>query len=133
MEDKAQQEILFKLSMYEQQMNNIGQQLQAIEKAIVDVSSINFGLDELKGKTGEEILASIGKGIFIKAKLVSEELIVDIGGKNLVEKSIPETQKIIKEQLKKLEEIKRELEGNLEEMNNQIQNIILEHQKKQGK
>lgn len=129
--DKTQQELMFKLSMFEQQIQNINQQLQAVENAVLDLNSLIVGLEELKGKKGEEILSSIGRGIFVKSQLLSEELIVDVGGKNLVKKSIPDAQELIKEQLKKLEEVQQELQKALEDINKQLTNTIVEHQKKQ--
>ena len=127
MEEKnqqEQQEIMFKLSMFEQQIQQLQQQLQAVEKGIVELNSLNLGLDELVGKEGKEIFASSGKGIFAKAKLISEDLIVDIGDKNLVKKTIPETQKLVKNQIKKLEEVKKELNKNLEITGNELQGLI---------
>jgi prefoldin alpha subunit len=130
MDEKQQQEILFKLSMFEQQIQNIQQQLQAVEKAILDMNTLNLDLEELKGAEGKEILSSIGKGIFVKTKLISEELIVDIGGRHFVKKSIPNTQKIIKEQIEKLKEARKELNKALEEINKQMTEVMLEYQKK---
>jgi len=131
--DKTQQELLFKLSMFEQQIQNIQQQLQAVERAILDMNSLSLDLEELKGSEGKDILSSIGKGIFDKTKLISEELIVDIGGKNFVKKSIPETQKIVKEQIKKLEEAREELNKASKEINKQLTETMFEYQKKSKK
>ena len=47
--EKNQQELFFKLSMFEQQIQNIQQQLQAVEKAILDLGSLSLDLEELKG------------------------------------------------------------------------------------
>jgi|TARA_Y100000310_G_scaffold288687_1_gene314569 prefoldin alpha subunit len=127
MEEKSQQEqqeIMFKLSMFEQQIQQIQQQLQSVEQGIIELNSLNLGLDEMVGKEGKEIFASIGKGIFAKAKLISEDLIVDIGDKNLVKKTIPETQKLVKNQIEKLEEVKKELDNNLETTSNELRSLI---------
>jgi prefoldin alpha subunit len=127
MEEKnqqEQQEIMFKLSMFEQQIQQLQQQLQAVEKGIIDLSSLNLGLDEVVGKEGKEIFASIGKGIFAKAKLISEDLIVDIGSKNFVKKTIPETQELVKNQIENLEEVKKELNNNLESASNELRGLI---------
>lgn len=122
-----QQELIFKLSMYEQQIRQLQQQLQAVEQGIIEMANLNLGLDELVDSKNKEILAPIGRGIFVKTKLLSEELTVDIGEKNFVKKSIPDTKKIIQEQLQKLEEVKKELNKNLdmisEEMTSMIQGI----------
>jgi prefoldin alpha subunit len=126
---KEQQELMFRLAMFEQQIKQLQEQLQTIEQAILETSALSEGLDDIKGE--KEILASIGKGIFVKAKLASEDLVVDIGSKNFVKKSIPETQKIINEQIKKLEEVKKELETKLEEVNHELVEIIREAQEKE--
>lgn len=129
--NEQQQEILFKLSMYEQHVRQLQQQLQAVEESLIELDSLNFGLNEIKGSTGKEIRASLGRGVFVEAKLLSDELIVDIGNKNLVKKSIPETQEIIKEQIEKLHEVKKDLEEKIEEMSRELTNLIIEAQNKE--
>jgi len=128
--EKNEQDLQFKFGMLEQQIMAIQQQLQAIEQALLEMSSLNLGLDEIK--TGREILAPIGKGIFTKAKLVSEDLTVDIGGKNYVKKSVSDTKKLIQEQIEKLEEVKGNLNSELEKINEEITNVMIEHQRKVG-
>jgi prefoldin alpha subunit len=130
-DNKDQQELMFKLSMFEQQIQGLQQQMQAVEKAIVEMESLKLGLDEIKGKKDQEIMAPIGKGIFVNAKLLSEELTVDVGGKNFVKKSISDTQKIIEEQVKKLESAKKDLEKAMKEINEDLTKTILEAQKMQ--
>ena len=127
--EKSQQELMMKLSMFEQQIQNLNQQLQAVEEGIVEMNSLSLALDELKDKRGEEILSPLGRGIFTKTKLISENLIVDIGGKNFVKKSIPETKKIIGNQVKKLEEVKKDLESGVEKMNQEFREMFQKAQK----
>jgi prefoldin alpha subunit len=128
--EKDQQELMFKLSMFEQQIQNIQQQQQAVERAINELGSLVLGLEDLKGSEGKEILAPIGKGIFVKTKVLSEKLIVDVGGKNFVTKKIPETQDIIKDQVKKLEGARNELNKALEELNGQLTETVMSAQNK---
>ena len=128
--EKEQQEIMIKFSMFEQQMQQIYQQLQMIEQGIIELANLNLGLDDLNGQKDKEILAPFGRGIFIKTKLLSEELIVDIGSKNFVKKSISDGKKLIQEQIKKLEEVKEELNNSLGELNDEMTKMILEEQGK---
>jgi len=122
--EQEQQELLFKFSMFEKQIGEMQQQIEAIEKGIVDLSSMNLGLDELVGAKDREIFASVGRGIFVKAKLISEDLNVDVGNGNFVKKSISETKGLIEEQVKKLEGIKKELEQNLEELGEELTKMM---------
>lgn len=130
MEDnKEQQEIVIQFQRFEQQIRMLQEQQQAVEQAIIDLGSLNLDLDELVGKKDNEIMAPIGRGIYANAKLISEDLLVDIGNKNLIKKSIPETKKILQEQIKKLEKVKEELNGELEKINNELTKVFVEHQK----
>lgn len=122
--DENHQELLFKLGAFEQQIRQIQEQIQAVEQGISELSSLNLGLNEIIGSKGKEILAPIGRGIFVKSQVLSEDLTVDIGRKNFVKKSVPETQKTIKKQIKKLEEAKKDLNRSLEEVSKEVEKVI---------
>jgi prefoldin alpha subunit len=124
MDEQEQQELYFKFSMFEKQIKELQQQIEAVENGIVDLTTLNFGLDELVGSKDKEIYAPLGKGIFVKAKLISEDLNVDIGSGNLVKKNIPETKELIESQIKKLQGIKIELENSLEEIGKEINEMM---------
>lgn len=120
-------ELMMKFQILEKQIQQAQEQIQAVEQGIVELQTLEIGLDELKGKTGQEILAHMGKGIFAKAKLISEELIVDIGDKKFVTKNIDETKKLIGTQSKRLEEIKKELEDSMEKLGEEVEKAMNEH------
>ncbi len=128
MEQEKQQELIFRLGLFEQQIHQLQEQMEAVEKGINDLGTLNFGLDELKGSTGKEILSPLGRGIFVKAKVASENLTVDIGSGNLVKKGIPETKEIIEDQIKKLIQVKKELDSNLERMGEDMNKALEEFQ-----
>jgi len=128
MENQNQQELIFKLSMFEQQMQQLQQQLQAVEQSLAEISSLNRGIDSLKESEGKEIFAPLGRGIFINAKILSENLTVDIGEKNFVKKSIPETKKLIEGQIKKLEDIRKNLVNSMNRLGEEMQQIVMEAQ-----
>ena len=122
--DNEQQELLFKLSVFEQQIRQLQQQINAVEKGVLELESLNVGLDEMKNSEGKESLSPIGRGIFVKSKILSEDLIVDIGGRNFVKKSVLKTQEMIKKQIEKLEEIKKELNNSLFEIGKEAERLI---------
>jgi prefoldin alpha subunit len=130
--EEPSQELMVKLQMFDQQIQQLQQQTQAVEQGIAEMTTLSSGLDELAGKKGKEIFAPIGRGIFARAKLESEDLNVDIGGGNFVKKSIPETKKIIGVQIKKLENVKKELYDNLEKVGEEFNNTIVEAQAEAG-
>lgn len=123
-----EQELQQKFMAFEQQINQIQEQSRAVEQAIYDMQVITSGLDELKGKVGEEIMAPIGRGIFVKAKLLSEDLTVDVGGGNFVSKTVDETKDLINGQSAKLKDVKKNLDEELEKINQEITKTMQEHQ-----
>lgn len=129
MEKEKQQEFILKLSMFEQQINQLQEQIEAVERGINDLSSLNFGLDDIKNGVGKEILSPLGKGVFVKANLASNDLTVDIGQGNFVKKSIPETKEIISEQTKKLISVKKELNENIGRISKEMTRALEEFRK----
>ena len=121
---EEQQEIIFRLSMFEQQIQQLQEQINAVEKGIEELKSLDNGLDEIKQGVGKEILAPLGRGVFVKTKLESEKLTVDIGGKNFVEKSVPDTKSIIEDQITKLNSVKKDLTRNLEQMSQEMSKMV---------
>ena len=128
--EQDQQELMFRFQMFEQQVQQLGQQLDAVERGIIEMTSLNIGLNELVGGKNKEIMAPVGRGIFAQAKLLSDELLVDIGEGKLVKKSIPDTQKLIEEQVQKLGQAKIELNNAMEQINEELTKTMIEAQKK---
>ena len=119
---------MIKLGIFEQQIRQIQQQIEIIEKNIMEMNSLEIGLGEFKGAEGREILAQVAKNIFVKTKLISEELMVNIGGGNLIKKGIEDTKKLIREQVKKLENLREELNFTLEKINDELTRTVMEVQ-----
>jgi prefoldin alpha subunit len=124
-------ELQQKFQVFEQQIMYVQDQLRVVEQAIFDMNTIYSGLDELKDKKDEKIIAPIGRGIFVKAKLLEENLLVDVGSRNFVTKTIPETKDLILDQVEKLKISKKELESELEKINQEITLTMKEFQGRQ--
>lgn len=118
------QEDIYKLSAYEQQMNNLQKQIESIKEASKEIAELGEEIEEIKGKKGQEIFAHIGRGIYAKAQLLSEDFIVDVGGRKFVKKDISETKELIQKQIKKLDDAEKEVSQNLEQIQNEMMNII---------
>jgi prefoldin alpha subunit len=125
------QEIIFKLGIFEQQLQQLQQQLQAIERGINELESLNLNLDELVNSKDKEIFAQIGRGIYIKAKILSEDLTVNVGDNNFVNRDISETKTLIQDQIKKLKDVEIELEKSIEMTNNEFLELVQEYQKQE--
>ncbi len=120
------EELSRRFKTFEKQIIQIQEQLRVIEQATLEMNQINFGLDEIKKRKNSEILAPIGRGIFVKAKLISEELTVDVGEGNFVKKGVPETKELITKQIGKLDEMRKSLERELGKINDEITKEMIE-------
>ena len=119
---QAEQEKLFRIGMLEQQARQIEQQLQGIEQQIIELQLLKMNLDELnKSDTKEEVLASIGRNIFVKTSLQSKELFVDIGAKTVVKKSIEEAKEIIDKDISRMTEARNNILKEFNEVAEEIQ------------
>jgi|GEM_PF-3510588 prefoldin alpha subunit len=119
-----EQEKLFRLSMLEQQARQIEQQLQAIEQQIIEMQLLKMNLDELKkSDTKEEVLASIGRNIFVKTSLKDKELFVDVGAKTIVKKSIDEAKEIIDKDIARLTETREKIFTEFNAIVNEINRV----------
>ncbi|MBL7059164.1 prefoldin subunit alpha [Candidatus Pacearchaeota archaeon] len=127
--EKNNQELLMKINLLQQQAEQFQQQLQAIEQNILELTTLNIDLDEIKGAKGKEILSPIGRGIFVKSKLDSENLNVDIGEGIFAKRNINETKEIVKSQIKKLEGLRENLDQGLLKIEEESQKIMIEVQK----
>ena len=80
------------------------------------------------GFPGKEIFARIGRGIYVKAKIISEELSVNIGENNFVNKSIKDTKNLIEKQVAKLKELEGDLKTSIDFTNREFMEMIQEYQ-----
>lgn len=122
----AKEEIIFKLSMLEQQANEIKQQIEAVNSQINELENLKSSLGKLKQG---EILAPLGRGIFIKTKLEDDKVLVNVGSNVMVRKTPGETAEIISQQVDEMEKIKIRLLENIEEINHQLTDLVQEAQK----
>ena len=98
--EQEQHEKMIRLNMLEQDAKQIEQQ-------IAELQNLKIALGEIeKAKEKDEILASLGKNIFVKMALLSKDLLVNVGAKTVVKKSIPETKKLVENDIAKLSELK---------------------------
>ena len=126
------EEYLLKLAMLEQEINRTEQQHQLVEQQIIEMQSLYAGLEELDESKEEQMWANLGKSIFIKTEILDKNLLVDVGNRIFVKKTIKETLKVVEEQLDNLSEAKNNLLGNMREIQQQSEEVIIEAQNAGG-
>jgi len=128
-----QQEYFLKMQMLGSEAEKIEQQIQAIEQQAAELRAVHESLEAIKEGKQKEMLANLGKGIFIPAEIKEKELLVNVGKSILIKKNPEETLKIIGEQIKKLIGGKNGFVLKIENLQEEMQQLLLEMQKEQKK
>ncbi len=122
----AKEEYLLRLAAIEQEMNRLDQQLQIIEQRTLEIQMLQRGLEEFEKSKEKQMLANLGRNIFIKTEIQDKNLLVDVGNRVFVKKNIPETLKLVEEQINKLAETKDKVMFKMQEIQDQTEKIIIE-------
>jgi prefoldin alpha subunit len=125
-------EKIFQLQLMEQEINQLDQQVQLIDQHLSEMQRLKESLEELDKTNEKKIMASLGKGIYIPAEITDKKLIVEVGNKNLVKKTIPETIHIVEDQIGRLSEAKIQISQRMGDLQNEIMQVVNEAQKEVG-
>lgn len=100
------------------QINQVQKQIQALNNQLVELELVNKGLDDFKEtKAGTGILVSLSPGIYARAELKNnEDLIVNIGANVVVKKKIPDTKKLIDNQINEIKKIREQMTGDIQKL-----------------
>lgn len=130
-----EQEQIIQIQMMEQESNQLNQQMQMIEQNINEMNELKASLDEIGNHKEGEMLVNIGKRIYLPVENKNKKLIVEVGKGNLIEKNIKETKKIVEEQVSRLNIGKAQIDGRLNELQQEMMKMVGEiemAQKKSG-
>ncbi len=111
------------LHILNQQIKQLQQQIINLENQVIELEVLEDNLDELKKvKEGNEILVSMGAGIFAKAQLKdNKKVIVNVGSSTMVKKEIDEAKKLVTDQVEQMKNLIIEITQELEKAALRIQ------------
>lgn len=123
----AKEEFLLKLNLLQQEAEKTEEQINLINQQISEFETLKLSLDKIEN--ADEILANLGRGIFLKTKPMEKELFVNIGSGVVLKKTKEETSMIIDKQIREMHELKAKCLAEMEKLNFQLQNLIGEAEK----
>jgi len=118
------QELLYKYQFLNQQAKQLEEQLNLIREHKEQLEKLKENIESIKGKSGSEIYAEIGSGIYVKAEMKDEELLVNIGDGKLSKKPIAEVREILEVQEGKIKEIQTNMIENLATITDEIKCVV---------
>src|SRR3989344_5101430 len=125
------EEYIMQMSMIENEANQLNSQLQLIEQNKSELDELKLSLEELE-KGSKNILVNLGKRIYLPVEVEDDKLVVYIGNNNFIKKSIPDTKKIIKEQIKKLSIAVEEINSRLHVLQTEVESLMEEVERDMG-
>ena len=90
-------------------------QLEFVNHQIKELEEFGNGIEEFGDIENKEILAPIGRGVFIKADRKDEKLFVEVGAGVVIKKDSGEVKEIIDGQIKKFHGARGQLREQLQE------------------
>jgi prefoldin alpha subunit len=125
MEKKEIQEKYIEFQYLQQQMLELQKQVQTVTQQAAELVSSKSSLDELATiKEETEILVPVQNGIFVKGKISGvSELTVNVGSGIAVKKTIEETKKLLEGQHNELIEYRQQLITELQSVLGQAKKI----------
>jgi prefoldin alpha subunit len=125
-------ELLQKAQMMQRQSEEAERGLQVIDEQINELEKFNDNLDFLDKSKEKQILANLGKGVFVKSDIKDKKLFVEVGAGIIVRKSAIETRGVIEKQIKKFKEARIQILGQLEEFRGEFGRMVEEIEKLKG-
>jgi prefoldin alpha subunit len=124
------QELMFKIQETNQKSQGMEDQTKVVDQQIRELQGFSLAIDELQNSGEKEILASIGKGVYIKSDMKEKDLFVDVGVGIFVKKDFDETKRVVENQLGRLQELRMQLSIEMNSLNSEVEKLIEEFQRK---
>ena len=101
-----------------QQIQRFREQLQQLDQQLVELDNVKDSLEELKAvKQDTELFVPMSGGIFMRAKAGDASMVVlNVGANVAVEKTIPEAQQLISDQMEQAGKLREQMMGNLNQL-----------------
>lgn len=112
--EESAQELMLKASLVEKHIEELNEKLGYLTQQLLEMEQFNKDVVFLKDSKGKDILAPVGKGIYLKSTIEEKNLFVNVGAGVVVKKSFEDTKAIIESQIKNFQEARMQLTANLE-------------------
>ena len=100
------------------------EQMKIVDTQLSELENFRKNIEDIENNPNKEILASIGKGVFMPAEITDRSLFVEVGVGVFVKKSLEDTKKVAEDQLRKLGEMRMYLGSEINMINSEMQELI---------
>ena len=118
------QEVLMRAQSIQQEYQQVNENLNYISNQIDELETFKESLSTFIKSESNEMLASIGRGVYAKSELKEKKLFVEIGAGIIIRKNPEQVKDIIESQVSKLKSIKANLRGRIEVLNSEMMSLV---------
>lgn len=120
-----EQKRIVDIASVEIEARRLEENLQLVDNQILELEEFRKSFEFLIKSKNNEILASLGRGVFIKSEIKDKEkLFVEVGAGVVVMKTPEETLEIVKEQISRLQEARIQIASQLKVYSKQLQEFL---------
>ena len=120
------EEFIWKASMLERQSQETQNKIEFVNQQIAELMQFQDSLNYFNDSDQKQILASLGKGVYVKANLENKDLFVEVGSGVIVKKKSSDMNDIINDQIRKFTEVRTHLIAEFESYNKSLQSLVKE-------
>ena len=119
------QEKIAYITNVENQARQFEENLQLIDNQINELGEFIKNLNFIIKSKEKDMLSSLGRRVYLKAKIEDKEkLFVDIGAGVVLKKTPEETLTIVREQITRLQDVRVQIASQLESYYKELENFI---------
>jgi|SRR3989339_18572 len=126
------QEALFQASMLENQSQEMEQRLNMVVQQVMELQEAKSNLVFLRDSKEKETISSLGKGIHLSTEIKDKKLFIEVGAGILVRKTPDQIIEVIDSQVKRLSEVRAQIETQLSMYHQALSKIIEQVRARRG-
>lgn len=106
---------------------DIEEKLGLVDQELAEMRKFEEAVTELDKTKEKEILASLGKGVYVKSEIKEDKLLIDVGRGVYVKKTTSQAKEIVEGQIKRLIEMRSGLVEQLSMLESEMREMVEAH------
>lgn len=119
------EENAMQMQQIQQQASQLNERIEVLQEAVQEIDETVQAVEDLEDvEEGEEILARLGSGAFVKAEIKdTENVMTELGGEAVQERTREEAVNALKNRRQTVEEVIDELQEEIDGLKSQVQGL----------
>ena len=122
-QEKLQEKFML-FQLMEKQLETLNQHKSMVEARLVEIDTTASAIDEIKSLDKDnETLVPLGSGLYIKAKLMGDTVLTELGASVMKEKGFPSASAFLKSRRGELEKASKQIDDQISEISKSLNEL----------